>query len=96
MRLPQSTLRLTFQDLTGDSRCPIDAICVWAGSAPVVLRLHSASVDTVLVLDPPQGTDAAVVIPFRIELRELVPPARADQRIPREAYRAVLRVSAIP
>src|SRR5688572_32988210 len=40
-------LRLTFRNVEGDSRCPIDAVCVWAGDAEIALRIE-------------QGTQAAV------------------------------------
>ena len=28
-------LRLTFRSVEGDSRCPIDAVCVWAGDGEI-------------------------------------------------------------
>jgi hypothetical protein len=40
-------LRLTFRSVEGDSRCPIDAACVWAGDGEIALRIE-------------QGTKAAV------------------------------------
>src|SRR5215510_7023643 len=32
-------LRITFEAVTADSRCPSTAICVWQGDAAVALRL---------------------------------------------------------
>lgn len=31
--------RVTFEAVPEDSRCPIDAVCVWAGNARVSLRV---------------------------------------------------------
>ena len=32
-------LKVTFDRVVSDSRCPIDAICVWAGEAVIALKL---------------------------------------------------------
>jgi hypothetical protein len=32
-------LRLSFEAVTEDSRCPVDVTCVWAGNAKVLLKL---------------------------------------------------------
>jgi hypothetical protein len=36
-------LRVTFESVTADSRCPVDVTCVWEGDAVVVVSLRSAS-----------------------------------------------------
>src|SRR5690242_16769885 len=36
--LPDGT-RLTFERVQSDSRCPMDALCVWAGDATVAVTL---------------------------------------------------------
>jgi len=35
-------LRLTFESVTADSRCPVDVTCVWEGDAVVVVSLRPA------------------------------------------------------
>lgn len=94
--LPGNSARLTFQTVTGDSRCPVDVVCVWAGSAPVVLRLQRATTDTVATVDAVQGKHELVAGGYRIEVRELKPEARAGQPIPAGGYTVVLRASALP
>jgi hypothetical protein len=44
----ENDVTMTFQDVNADSRCPMDAICVWAGEAviTVVLTQPSAVVST--------------------------------------------------
>src|SRR5690349_9135119 len=36
-------LKLTFRNVDADSRCPIDAVCVWAGDAEVALKIDQGS-----------------------------------------------------
>lgn len=36
-------LRVTFESVTADSRCPVDVTCVWEGDAVVVVSLRPAS-----------------------------------------------------
>ena len=91
--IPSAELSLTFLAVTGDSRCPEDVVCVWAGSAPVQLRLQLADRDTTLLLDPTQGPAAAVVAGWRVELRALSPPPHSGRTIPTAEYEATLRVS---
>ena len=43
-------LRLTFRSVEGDSRCPIDAVCVWAGDAEIALRIEQGSQAAVAAL----------------------------------------------
>lgn len=43
-------LRVTFQRVVGDSRCPVGVQCVWAGEAEVELRVARAGADTVVTL----------------------------------------------
>jgi hypothetical protein len=38
-----SGLRVTFESVTADSRCPLDVTCVWEGDAVVVVSLRPAS-----------------------------------------------------
>lgn len=36
-------LRLTFRGVEGDSRCPIDVVCVWAGDAEIALKIEQGN-----------------------------------------------------
>lgn len=40
--LPEG-LKVAFDDVRSDSRCPMDAICVWAGDATVAVSLSQVS-----------------------------------------------------
>jgi hypothetical protein len=99
-------LKVTFVSVRNDSRCPINARCIWEGDAEVVLRvtvgnrkpqeviLHT-TLDPRLVTIPAQSLpDGMIGIPksYVISLRQLTPQPVAGKTIPQTAYRAKLRV----
>lgn len=88
-------LRLVFVEVSEDSRCPVDATCVWVGSAPVVLAVRAPR-DTSLALDGASAPVVAAVGEWRVELRSLQPAPRAGVPIPAGDYAATLRVTGAP
>jgi hypothetical protein len=88
-------LALTFDGVSGDSRCPIGVTCIWEGDAVVeltasappaagqVLELHTAG------QFPREGTHGG----FRIALVSLTPHPRENQPVRPSQYRATLRVT---
>jgi hypothetical protein len=38
----KADLKVSFEAVTNDSRCPVDVTCVWAGNAKVALKLSRA------------------------------------------------------
>jgi hypothetical protein len=91
--IPTAGLRLTFVAVTGDSRCPEDVVCVWAGSAPIELRVQLPGRDTALLLDPTQGPQTGIVEGWRVALRALNPAPHTGRTIPASEYEATFRVS---
>ncbi len=85
----QSTdLRVSFQGVVEDSRCPADATCVWAGDAVVALEVGTASLE-LRSTTAPEG----VVGAYRVRLERVEPVVYRDRKIPPEAYRVVLTVT---
>jgi hypothetical protein len=87
-------LRVTFNSVAEDSRCPEGVQCVWAGNAKVVLRLSKArkrastmSLNT--GVDPKQGTYRG----YEVKLVKLDPYPKEGRRIRRRDYVATLVVS---
>lgn len=88
---PAATVR--FDTVTADSRCPIDAICVWAGDAalrftiavgngtPKAVELHSFS-------EPKRVTEGGAII----ELLRVSPATDSRKPIALKDYRARLIV----
>ena len=87
-------LFVKFAGVAEDSRCPIDALCVWPGDAEAVLRTADpggrwTSVTLHTHLEP----RAVRVDGFTIALSHIEPANRAEVRIPPADYVAVLRVT---
>jgi len=88
-----TSLRVQFLRVSGDSRCPVDAICIQGGDAIVHVRAtESTAADYELHTG---GPPHAVVTPsgFRIELAELQPYPFSSRTIPPADYRATLVVT---
>lgn len=49
--IPGSSVAIAFRAVTEDSRCPANAVCVWAGNGQVALTLSSPSGSRDLVLN---------------------------------------------
>jgi hypothetical protein len=87
-------LALSFEDVPQDSRCPIDAICVWEGDAVVRVtarRLPRSQARLELHTQPDRSQAAFQT--YRIRLVTLSPRPRASQPVPQREYAARLVVT---
>lgn len=95
--LPDSNIVVTFHQVTQDSRCPADAICVWQGDAALLMSAaigRGPAVPFTLHTDlAPRDTTVAW---FRIALSSLDPYPLSTDSIPATAYRATFLVSILP
>ncbi len=99
--LTPDNLCIEFQQVLEESRCPSDAICVWAGRARIGLLLQTAADSVQVELAIPgfvaqsdtlahQPVDT---IGYRITLLQLDPYPQSDRQ-PRDSdYRALLKIS---
>lgn len=88
-------LRLSFQEVTDDSRCPVDVVCVWQGSAAVHITLaFGTGPGSSFILDAADSAPAAVFGRYRVTLLGLAPAPHSAVRIEPGAYRAAFRVEA--
>lgn len=87
------SLRVQFLRVSGDSRCPADAVCIQGGDAVVHLRASgSVTADYELHTGgPPQS--ATTPTGYRIELAELQPYPFSSRTISPGDYRATLVVT---
>ena len=88
-------VRLEFLEVSGDSRCPADAICIQGGDAVVRLRAAAGTAATTLELHTGDASRAADVFQgLRIELKELQPyPFSSRPPIEKGDYKATLTVT---
>jgi hypothetical protein len=86
-------LKLMFDRVTADSRCPLDAICIQAGEAVVVLTLsqsNAAQAERELRTTP--ALSEASYLSYVIRLVALAPYPRSTQQIRPEEYVATFAV----
>jgi hypothetical protein len=90
----EATLRIGFVEVTGESRCPLDAICVWAGDATVHVGVSEAgSIDR---YELHTGDPVRKVVShrgFTIHLVDLQPYPASTRPIAPSEYRVTLRVT---
>ena len=85
-----------FEDVTEDSRCPVDVVCVWQGNAAVVLGLTVGSGPTVpFTVNTGVEPHSAVHGSYRVTLVGLTPAPISTSPIDRDAYEATLRIERI-
>ncbi len=87
-------VRLEFVEVSGDSRCPADAICIQGGDAIVRLQATAGTAATTLELHTGDASRAADVFQgLRVELKELQPYPFSSRTIEKGDYRATLTVT---
>ena len=90
----QENLRLRFDSVPQDSRCPRDVQCVTAGNARVRLEVTVGSAPPSIVeLNTAQEPREAQLEGLRVVLEDLTPyPSAAGRRTPAGEFRATLSV----
>lgn len=88
-----SVLRVLFVRVVEDSRCPIDAICVWQGNAGVELGLTLGTGPTVPhVVNSTVEPRSATVGAFTVTLLEVAPAPTSQGPIDPDSYAIKVRV----
>ena len=86
-------LRLTFRSVEGDSRCPIDAVCVWAGDAEIALKIEQAGKAAVAALHTTLDPKKTEWNGYTIQLVSLAPAPKSTAQIDPADYRAEILVT---
>jgi hypothetical protein len=82
-----TSLAITFVKVNNDSRCPMNAICVWEGNAQIQLAVRDNGAAVPLVLNTTQEPRQIVAGSYRIELLSLQPfPVVGETRDPDDYY----------
>jgi len=91
-----SVVRVAFGQVVEDSRCPIDAMCVWAGNAMVELGIRAGMGPTqALRINTTLEPRSTVWNGIRISLLELQPAPRAAEPIKADAYQVKVRLEPV-
>jgi hypothetical protein len=84
-----------FRGVTGDTRCPVDRLCLVAGDAGIRLDVFGSSADNPLVLSPNPPNDHWNDQDFRLRVIDLAPAPADDHAISPGDYRVRLVVEAV-
>ena len=68
-------LSIKFDSLIGDSRCPVDVVCVWEGDAEIKLKFSANSIynDFTLHTNKAYFNANTTLLDYKIELLDLLP-----------------------
>ncbi len=88
-------LGVAFLEVSSDSRCPTDVVCVWAGDAAVEIGLSAGEGPThPFTLHTLSYPASSVEFGgYRVTLLELAPQPISTRPIPPDGYRAHLQVT---
>lgn len=91
-------LRLCFDSLVSDSRCPANAMCIWQGTATARFSLtknHETSSFVLSTLDqPPTFRKDTTLMGYKIEFVNLSPyPGTVPMPVPADQIKAELRIT---
>ena len=97
---PGTGLTVKFLAVTGDSRCPKDVVCVWAGQADVLLLISGGGMpdtEVTVTLDP--GTPETIHVAdslYAVKLLRLLPDPPPVGGVDQPDYRLSLRITQQP
>ena len=94
-----TNLRISFDRVNSDSRCPIDVVCVQAGTAEIVISVRedrAGSASQSYVLRSFAEPREVVIGGYRVRLEDVTPSPRAGVPIATSAYRITLSATALP
>ena len=89
-------LRVTLNGVSEDSRCPTDAVCVWAGNAAlqVTVALSATGLSTNGVLNTSRADEPVRAGSFEVRVSDLRPAPLSTRTIDPQDYVATLVVVA--
>ena len=93
VHVQSESFQLEFVGVQGDSRCPADVVCVWAGDAIVQVRVIDTAPAEYDLHTGDAARTTAVHGRARIELVELQPYPFSSRTIAPGDYRATLTVT---
>ncbi len=88
-----SALRIHFDTVSEESRCPTNVQCVWEGNATVRLSLDSAGRTSTVDLRTAGGAPPVQAFGHTLTLRALRPVPVAPAQLRQDQYVATLRVT---
>jgi hypothetical protein len=91
--LDNHALRISFEAVPDDSRCPTQVTCVWAGDGRVRLTVSTGDQNTPIDLHTTLEPHSVAVHGYQIILEKLDPQPASTERLPQDRYTAHLKVT---
>ena len=90
-------VRIEFERVIEDSRCPVGVTCIWEGDATVRLRVVGVGADVSVDLHThPNFAQERTAGNYRVRLGKLAPQPRAERPVNSKEYVATLVVTKDP
>ena len=86
-------LSIRFVEMVGDSRCPADMRCVWAGNAKIKVELSGKGKSQIVELNTGMKPQSVVYGGYEIKVVALEPRIRTNVRINPDSYTATFSVT---
>lgn len=86
-------LKLRFEGVGADSRCPIDVMCFWAGDGEVFFNISTGNYSQRYTVHTYLEPREFVIENYLIQLINLLPATRSDRRIKPEEYNVDIRIT---
>lgn len=83
-------IKISFKGLVSDSRCPIDAMCIWAGNAAVEIKITTDQDNFTTTLNTFASPKSVWVKGILIELKEVLPYPYSQEHPKPEDYSITL------
>lgn len=86
-------IAIKFIKVLSDSRCPVEAVCVWEGNAEAAFTFYKANGARSFILNTALEPKEVSVFGYNIELVRLAPPASLKNPPEQKEYIAYLRIT---
>jgi hypothetical protein len=95
VKVPGSNNVVTFERVSGDSRCPTNTNCIWEGDAVVVLRVtgEGSGAETLELHANARFAQQGEAHGVKVTLERLEPYPTADRPVSADMYVAHLRIA---
>jgi len=94
-KIKSEDITITFLNVTADSRCPADVMCVWMGQADIELLVQKGDEESSINLSigGDSSPEESIFDMYLIQLLELAPYPYSSKVIQPDEYTATLKIS---
>jgi hypothetical protein len=94
-QIESEDITVTFLNVTADSRCPADVMCVWQGQADIEVLVQKGDEESIVSLSigGESTPEESIFDMYLIQLIELAPYPYSTQMIQSDEYTATLKIT---